>query len=124
MGRQSKFEHHKDAILRSIDTLTRREGKAPSMRQVALDTGTSVATLHAYLKKLRAQGQIEWIEGKHRSLRLSSGALAAVGQGQSPPSPPVTTATSSSPAPAAISAPLAPPPPPVRQVDESIDVGF
>lgn len=122
MGRQSKFEHHKDAVLRAIEDLTRKEGKSPSMRQIAVETGVSVATLHAYLKKLRAQGLIEWIEGKHRSLRVKQGALTAAGQGVTPPPPSAPTTPAAPPVPVPISS--APSYVPPIQVDETVDVGF
>lgn len=74
MARASLYDFKKDGILEAIKRLTDSDpkGRPPSLRQVADVTDTPVATLHAYVTRLRSEGLVEWSERHHRSLRLVS----------------------------------------------------
>lgn len=70
MARQSLYDYKKDGIVQAIAELTQSHGRAPSLREVADVTETSVATLHSYLTRLRTEGIVSWSERHHRSLQV------------------------------------------------------
>lgn len=119
MGRQSKYEHYKQPVLDAIADLTRKEGKPPSLREVAKATDVSVATLHSYIQRLRDDGLIEWRQRGHRSLRVKQPHDASpVSAGPVQPTAPQPTSPPPTPAPAPVPAPVS------RMPDPAIDPGF
>lgn len=69
MGRQSLYEYKREGILEAISRLS-TNGRAPSLREVAEVADVSIGTLHSYLKRMKAEGAIEWHQRSHRSLRV------------------------------------------------------
>lgn len=71
MPRQSLYLFKRDGILDAIRTITNATGQSPSVREIAEVADVSVATLHAYLQRMREEGVITWTEKHHRSLQLT-----------------------------------------------------
>lgn len=76
MGRRSLYEIRKDSVLYAVKRLTDERGSPPSLRDVAEVTGISVSTLHNYLPKMQEEGLVTWQPYSHRTIRLTSEALA------------------------------------------------
>jgi SOS-response transcriptional repressor LexA len=70
LARASLYDFKKDGIVVAIERLTEQHGRAPSLREIAEVTDTSVATLHSYLTRLRMEGLVSWAERHHRSLQV------------------------------------------------------
>lgn len=71
MGRKSHYMASKILILQSIHGLTMQRRTSPTVREVAEDTGISMATLHSYLQRLSQEGLVQWRPKRHRSLQLT-----------------------------------------------------
>lgn len=73
MARQSLYLIRRDAILEAIEKLSAAHGgRSPSLREISDLADVSVASLHAYLSKMRQEGLIEWEPKSHRSLKIVS----------------------------------------------------
>lgn len=77
MARASKYEAVKAEILAQIAATEASHAKPPAVRDLAEAHEVSVSTMHSFLKKLNAEGLIEWKPGRHRSLRLTPQASPA-----------------------------------------------
>lgn len=121
MGRQSQYKIKRDLVIAAINTLTTRNGRSPSLREISAETGVSIATLHSYMGKLQAEGAIEWQEKSHRSIRLKQPGVPVVSSPSpnSPTSPPPAPVPPPSPQPVAAPAAVL-----VRPDLEEIDPGF
>lgn len=87
MARQSLYQYKRDGILQAIESLTSSSGRAPSLREIADVADVSVATLHAYLKRMQEEGVVAWDSNKHRSLKVVGSNPHGSGLGMSVPSP-------------------------------------
>ena len=58
-------------ILAAIDALRAQQGYCPSFREIGKAVGMSSSAAISYrLHKLRDAGQLEWVDGKVRTLRV------------------------------------------------------
>lgn len=58
-------------ILLTIDDYIKREGLAPTVREICYITGLkSTSTVHRHIKGLQKQGYIEVKQGSARSIRI------------------------------------------------------
>lgn len=70
MGRASKYEQHRSAILDALAQAESSHARPPTVRTLADSCGVGVATMHSYLTRLSEEGVVEWQAKSHRSLRL------------------------------------------------------
>lgn len=85
-----------EAILKFIDSQTKRFGYPPSVREICIAVGLkSTSTVHAQLKNLEQKGYLEKADSKTRALRLtdkyyeSIGAASSVSSHAAPAASPV-----------------------------------
>lgn len=83
MARQSLYQYKREGILQAIQSLTTSTGRSPSLREIADVANVSVATLHAYLKKMQDEGVVAWDSNKHRSLKVIGSNPTGSGLGMS-----------------------------------------
>lgn len=58
-------------VLALIRRMTRRDKRAPTVRELATEAGLqSASPMHRRLQKLRADGLVTWDEGRARTLRV------------------------------------------------------
>lgn len=58
-------------IIAAIDALRAQQGYIPSFREIGKAVGVSSSAAISYrLHKLRDAGQLEWVDGKVRTLRV------------------------------------------------------
>lgn len=84
MARASRYEDNRDGILVAIHEAAVRHGKPPTVRTLAQTFEVGVATMHSYLHKLAEEGVIEWIPGKHRSLRCTQRGIQELSPSAAP----------------------------------------
>lgn len=65
---QKRGERARAAILASVDSRFQRAMAAPTVRDIAAETGYGIATVHRHIKILLAQGRLQ---GSGRTLRPS-----------------------------------------------------
>ena len=69
MGRTSEL------VLRFCEEFIARNGYAPSVREIQLGCGlTSTSVVSYHLARLRSEGQIDFVSGTARTIRVLPGA--------------------------------------------------
>ena len=67
-------------LLRTIDTAIKRDGFAPTVRELCNAFGwTSTNAAASHLRSLKAKGLLEWRDGNSRTLKLTPAGLAKAG---------------------------------------------
>jgi hypothetical protein len=67
---QHRFLRHRQHILELILEFNTQHGYAPSLRWLASESDLSPTTVGKYLRRMRAQGLVDFEEGIPRSIRL------------------------------------------------------
>jgi len=67
---RSRYPIHRPLLLRLIQEYTASNGFAPTLRNLAGETGLAPATLHKYLLRMQAEGLVEYRPGISRSIRI------------------------------------------------------
>lgn len=67
-----------DVVLEAIVAWIAERGYPPSLRELAGQLGfASASSLYPYLRALRSEGRVAWVDGEFRTLRVIGGPLLA-----------------------------------------------
>jgi len=73
--RQNLYQSRRLAVLGFIHSYRDETGRGPAVRMIAEQLGFGLASVHSYLVVLRAEGMVEWITGKERTLRCTGAGI-------------------------------------------------
>ena len=69
----SQARKRRDRLEKRIDSLTKKQGHPPTVRELAVALDRKTSNVHQDLLALRSEGRVSWLERKPRTLRVVRG---------------------------------------------------